>query len=121
MAVATDGRVLAVVQSRLQVANEKVAVEVVNPNDPDDKRIVEQWEPVFANPGDVIDVAHWNAIGAYVERGQITLLSPAEVRAHIEAEKAAATTPPKSEVVPPAGQDEPKTQGRKPQPAKTKE
>lgn len=77
MAAVTDhGVILARVNTPLVVGRKTVEEIVEGP----DGEVYEdvRYQDITAHPGDIIDVAHWHAIGAYVERGQITLLGPAD-------------------------------------------
>lgn len=56
----------------------------------EDGEVYEIDVPVFANPGDIIDVSGWHDIGAYVNRGQIRILGPEEHRSYVERREAEA-------------------------------
>lgn len=84
MAPVVHGTVLAVVNTPIVTHNVKELVEIPG-EEGEEPTIAEEWVPVYANPGDIIDVAAWHGIGAYQERGQITLLTPSDAKAHLDA------------------------------------
>jgi hypothetical protein len=85
--------VLAVANQRLQVRNDLELDEVtMETEDGVITQVQETWVPVFVDAGTVIQVGDWANVDAYVSRGQITLLGPADAKAawaEMQAEEAA--------------------------------
>ena len=78
-----------VLTSGIRLRNEKVTELVEQPNGEIQEMVT--INKVDAQPGDIIDVTDWAHIQAYVERGQITLLTQDQIAAHKAAEAKAAT------------------------------
>lgn len=121
MAVVTQGVILAHVNHPVVTHNEKELVEIPDP-DGGEPTIVEEWVPVYANPGDVIDVAHWHNVGAWQERGHITLLNPSETREYLASQAQASAPAPAAEATPVEGDqaDQPAADKPEAKSAKTK-
>lgn len=74
-----------VLQPGLCIGKTKELVEIADPEG-GDPIITEVEVKEMAEVGSVIDVTGWAWIQSYVERGQLSLLSPEQVKQHMDAQ-----------------------------------
>jgi hypothetical protein len=79
MAVAANPLVLskAIALKRIEIGATTELQEVPNPDDPTGEMLIEEVTvPLFADPGDEVDISEWANVEAYVRQGWIHMVTP---------------------------------------------